>query len=484
MKCPDCGHEMTPGHLYCETCGREIRIVPDFDPEVENSIEKTLSTVANEITDSETREPYASVETDVHTNEERTLLDDEAMRGKQRSRFVRIAVAVLTVLILIPFAISGYSAAYQTDKVEKLMEEGRYAEANKTLNKLLDSHKGDATLLCLQADCLIALSEKEEALALLSNQMAIGTDSSDDLERLYEKAIQIYESDGDYASINRLLTNCTDESIRTLFQHYMALPPNYSYEGGSYDEVIHLRLQANTTGHIYYTLDGSTPTANSNVYTSPITLESGHYQVNAVFINEYGIESEVIRNSYQINLTIPEAPVVLPESGSIAAPSQIEIDIPVRCSIYYTTDRSDPDENSLQYTGPISIPLGKSNYKFIVISEEGVKSEITSRSYDFAIDGSISVTTAQKAVVHALIAQQILTDSAGHAFGETGVHSFPYETVVQIEDTYYYVFSEYVTDTAGNAHKEERLYAVNVYTGTPNRLIYDEAGQMGLISLV
>ena len=49
MKCPNCGKEIPEGYLYCETCGMEIRIVPDFEPEIENSIIETLSTVAEEI---------------------------------------------------------------------------------------------------------------------------------------------------------------------------------------------------------------------------------------------------------------------------------------------------------------------------------------------------------------------------------------------------------------------------------------------------
>ena len=38
MKCPSCGCEMAEGHLYCEKCGMEIQMVPDFEPEFENSI--------------------------------------------------------------------------------------------------------------------------------------------------------------------------------------------------------------------------------------------------------------------------------------------------------------------------------------------------------------------------------------------------------------------------------------------------------------
>lgn len=48
---------------------------------------------------------------------------------------------------------------------------------------------------------------------------------------------------------------------------------------------------------------------------------------------------------------------------------------------------------------------------------------------------------------------------------------------------YYYKLNEYVEDEYGNRTQTERLYAVEVYTGSPNRLTYDENGEMGLIAL-
>ena len=37
------------GIFIVKKCGMEIRIVPDYEPEIENSITETLSTVAEEI---------------------------------------------------------------------------------------------------------------------------------------------------------------------------------------------------------------------------------------------------------------------------------------------------------------------------------------------------------------------------------------------------------------------------------------------------
>ena len=49
MVCPNCNTELPAGHLYCEKCGAEIQIVPIFEPELEESINETLSGVADVI---------------------------------------------------------------------------------------------------------------------------------------------------------------------------------------------------------------------------------------------------------------------------------------------------------------------------------------------------------------------------------------------------------------------------------------------------
>ena len=39
MKCPKCGNELKEGMLFCEHCGEEIRIVQDFEPEMDMDME-------------------------------------------------------------------------------------------------------------------------------------------------------------------------------------------------------------------------------------------------------------------------------------------------------------------------------------------------------------------------------------------------------------------------------------------------------------
>ena len=49
MKCQKCGAEMVPGHLYCDICGAEYQIVPDFEPEIEYSIAQSMSDISESI---------------------------------------------------------------------------------------------------------------------------------------------------------------------------------------------------------------------------------------------------------------------------------------------------------------------------------------------------------------------------------------------------------------------------------------------------
>ena len=60
MKCPGCGFEIPEGHMYCDNCGTEINFVPDFEPEVENEINATLSGMADEL-NKEEREKAAKI---------------------------------------------------------------------------------------------------------------------------------------------------------------------------------------------------------------------------------------------------------------------------------------------------------------------------------------------------------------------------------------------------------------------------------------
>ena len=55
---------MEEGKLYCEHCGEDIHIVPDFEPEIEYNMAQTLNNIAKEMApDTEPEETDSSADT-------------------------------------------------------------------------------------------------------------------------------------------------------------------------------------------------------------------------------------------------------------------------------------------------------------------------------------------------------------------------------------------------------------------------------------
>ena len=48
MNCPKCGKELTDGHLYCEVCGQEINLVPEFEAKVEDSMAESIKGIVDD----------------------------------------------------------------------------------------------------------------------------------------------------------------------------------------------------------------------------------------------------------------------------------------------------------------------------------------------------------------------------------------------------------------------------------------------------
>lgn len=61
-------------------------------------------------------------------------------------------------------------------------------------------------------------------------------------------------------------------------------PPVFNPPGGTYSQPVTLQMTASSIANIYYTTDGSLPTAKSNLYSGPITVGAGTTAVQAIAI--------------------------------------------------------------------------------------------------------------------------------------------------------------------------------------------------------
>ena len=261
--------------------------------------------------------------------------------------------------------------------------------------------------------------------------------------------------------------------------------PIFSIEGGTFEEAVEVSITAEDGLDIYYTVNGGSVDGESILYESPIVLEEdGEYVINAIAIDDSGNMSETVSQTYIIEIAGPSAPDVVEQSGDYSQNTMIVV-VPVEgCTVYYTTDGTDPTSSSKIYTAPISMPIGTSHFAFVAVDEENNYSEITYRDYHLIYTRLISTDQAISSVVETLVRLKYLVNSDGKVVGLNGYHYYEYQSVIEIDGSgEYYVIVENHMNNDGTSYATGLLYAVNTHDGTVSRLGYDSSGQYTLITL-
>ena len=145
---------------------------------------------------------------------------------------------------------------------------------------------------------------------------------------------------------------------------------------------------------IYYSTDGSTPTANSTLYTAPISIPTAPLTetISALAVLNGVPSYSVISTTYVI---IPSAatPVLSIASGTYSAPFTVAIsDSTPGAAIYYTLDNSTPTTSSPQYGGPLSIST-PTKLKAIAVASGYTASKVVGNNYGFVVPGPAILPT-------------------------------------------------------------------------------------------
>ncbi len=470
MKCPRCGNEIKDGMLFCENCGEEIRIVQDFEPEIDGIVTgfDNVSNVRQE-----------KVNTQIREEPEKKSAGSMGKRNlRRRKRLIWTAGVAGFLLVVSLFAAIGMlfrNASYQYRRAMRYIETGAYETALSYAERAVRLSPDDLDYLSAYVMCLSRTGPREETISVC--ERILEADASNELA--YRTLAAIYEEEGDYEKLNGLLLSCPDEQIVSSYPAYVAKPPEFSYESGIYDEAISLRLSANTGGTIYYTMDGTEPDEGSQVYASPIYLESGSYQIRAVFVNEYGVSSEEAEGNFYVDVTIPEAPQVTPEEGSYTRPTLITVKGGENCRIYYTQDGSAPTQDSAEYTAPFPMPIGQTRFRFICFSMAGAAGEETQVTYSLDLHASLSIEAARNRLLVELMDADVIQDMDGTVETGTGHYVYNYRYAITVDGTDYYLYREYYEDDAGNSAGTGTDYVVDIMNGTCYKAAQDGQAEDG-----
>lgn len=284
MKCERCGAEILDGNLYCGKCGEEIHIVPVFEPEVETQIDETMHQIQDDV--AEQIEPVAP------------------KRRKKKHHYLTWVIILVIISIMVGFFALTYlytSPIYQINWGHRFVEDGEYLEAIACYNRALDDGATEPVeVYQYMVKCYELLGyegQYEEYLLKIIHHPQV---TEDELLLAYTKLISFYSNNKNYNTINSLLKSCNNVNIISIYGDFMVSLPKFSHEPGFYKEIIPLKITSAKGDTVYYTTDGSTPTAESMVYSTPIFLEDGEYEIRAICIDKNGVVSDVVVGEYQI----------------------------------------------------------------------------------------------------------------------------------------------------------------------------------------
>ncbi|MEF9941385.1 MAG: chitobiase/beta-hexosaminidase C-terminal domain-containing protein [Lachnospiraceae bacterium] len=415
MKCKKCGASIAEGSLYCDSCGSEVQIVPDYNPlddvlaaQVKGAISEELdlessiqadkiqssysrnTQVGRRTTGEHSRDPQRNRESQQRRNG--NLQPDKAQRRRQAERKkeavrkkkkkkIMIILGVILGLLLIGFLLYQNSYTGQVKKGYRALDKKQYEKSIGYFEKAIskkptqpEAYTGKAKVYSIQNDI-----EGAEKIFI------DGIKNQSSNVKLYQATIQFYLDTKQNEKISILLDNCDNETVIKKLKAYVSDQPKFSLKEDSYDDVQELSLTSKGEA-IYYTIDGTEATVSGTKYTEPIQLGEGDTVVKAISVNKKGVPSLEVDRKYTIEVPIEDAPAVTPSTGQYEESKEISINVPDGYTAYYTLDGTDPTENSKKYKGPINMPEGNTIFCAVLANSKGKMSNITKRNYDLTLE--------------------------------------------------------------------------------------------------
>ena len=458
MKCQKCGATLASGHLYCDICGAEYQIVPDFEPEIEKSIAESLFDISTSLKEKDK---------DVKSTDRKSLKD------RKVPSFTLILAIVFIFAAFLFLGISKYKNGtfYKNKQAMEAVQISDYYKASQIYHDIRKKNNQDVYWYIKEAEVKMMLGEEDVAYNLALSALELPQNS----EYAYEFLFSYLEEQKNYIKLMEYLKRCEYEHLREKYWEFLCVVPRPSYESGTYNEAIEISFDKEYLGNIYYTLDGTQPTKNSQKYEESIKIGNGNHILNVVYENPYNFLGDAETFEYQIISDTPMAPIVSVSSGNYVHGTLIEVAVETGTRVFYTTDLTSPTMESLEYTQPIPMPLGESNFNFIAISEKGNESDITQRNFMLNLKTGITLEEAEIKIVQKLIATGHILDKNGAIQDRYGVFRYFYKYPISETEIDYYVFEEHYLENQIN-NPLQNFYAVDVLYGNVYKLISDGEG--------
>lgn len=379
MNCKYCGYKLSDDAAYCPSCGREVRLVADYQ-----EFGDTLSDEASVQRPSKKNVSVSGRGDDIS----REIKRQRAEQKRKKKLRARIAVGVIAVVAVIGISFGWrlrkqyqeeHSFSYQLSRAESEFSNGKYEEAYEAIQKAIELDPEAADAWLLKADILYAQKEYDKSESVLKKIIGLYPDN----QTAYGTLVRVYETTRQTDKIADLFASCTNLDIREKYSAYICDVPAVDPEGGNFSDYVTISISAEEDAKVYYTLDGTTPGTESTQYENPFDLSEGTTRLRAVAVNEKGIESDVVDFTYSVLYPVPDTPKIAPSSGTFTEgmDTTIQVVVPDGCKVYYSFDQKPTEKTGSLYKGAVDMPVGEHTFYAIAVNAYGKSSYAASETY-------------------------------------------------------------------------------------------------------
>ena len=216
-------------------------------------------------------------------------------------KFFKIIVPILMALLILASLI-WYGFVYDRDFTRDiLLKQARYCSTHGHVNlsswfyDLAYEHSGQSNNVAIElANQFKKAGNYTQAEATLCKAIADGGTMD-----LYSALCKTYVEQDKIIDALNMLDYLTDNEIIMEMEYARPAAPTVDLEPGFYNEYISVRLNSEV-GTIYYTLNETYPSFQSEPYKDPIVLPAGETTINAIVVSPDGLVSTISSFTYTI----------------------------------------------------------------------------------------------------------------------------------------------------------------------------------------
>lgn len=218
-----------------------------------------------------------------------------------------IILSITIVVISVFFNLIGKQMI--SSKFSQMASNSTYERAVNYYNLALKLSPKDATARNNLVNLYIDNEDYQSAFYNIDQ----GIEENPDNDDLYFYKIKLTEKLYDIEQAIQIVENIESGYVKNKFSTKTLIEPNFNLTSGKYFQNIEVTIKTSEDANVYYKINAE----KYKIYSSPIALTDGFYDIFAVSINEQGIVSEEIEMFYHVENLI--APVFFSTTTTISS---------------------------------------------------------------------------------------------------------------------------------------------------------------------